>query len=138
MILRTRSARTAAGAATAFLFAISCGQDRPDGSLPDADPQPERTEQPVVGGACSYKPLSFTVIIDSVLTSGEVILHAVDSIPWVAGFCPLREEGNGRWRASQSIVRNVAQGDTAVVEGDVIESGTCAPCNVVIRPVGER
>lgn len=133
-----RIARTVTCVILTSLAAISCGQDRPSDARPDPDPEPERNEEPVAGGACSYRPLSFSVIVDSVLTSGDAILHAVDSIPRAAGFCPLREEGNGRWRASQSIVRRIVPGDTAVVEGEVIETGTCTPCSIVLRPVRER
>jgi hypothetical protein len=132
------TARIALYAAIAFLAVLSCGQDRTADHPRNANPEPDPGEEPVVGGPCTYRPLSFSVIVDSVLTSGDVILHAVDSIPQAAAHCPLRDEGNGRWRASQSVVQRVVSGDTAVVEGEVIETGTCTPCSIVVRPVRER
>jgi len=125
-------------AAFAFLTVISCGQDRTADPRPGSDPEPEPNEEPIVGGACRYEPVTFTVIIDSVRMNGDVILHPVDSVPWIARSCPLREESNGRWRATGSIVQRPVPGDTAVVEGEVIAIGTCVPCSIVVRPMRER
>lgn len=120
-------------AAILLLAGTSCGQDRRADPGPGADPEPG--EEPVVGGPCSYEPLSFTVVVDSVLPNGDFLLDPVDSVPAAAGYCPLREAGNGLWRASASVVQRLVSGDTAVVEGEVIVTGTCTPCSIVVRPM---
>lgn len=95
---------------------------------------------PVVGGSCSYERVEFTAIVDSLRPPNrDLIIHAIDSVPFRAGSCHLlRDEGNGRWRILASAAGNLAPGDTALVGGEVIRTGTCTPCSLGVQAVRER
>lgn len=138
MLSSTRIVRMACCAAVMIVAVLGCGRDRNVDANRSRIPEAEPDTVPLAGGACSYAPLAFTAIVDSVLANRDVILHAVDSVPAAARICHLlRDQGDGRWRATGSLAGRLVPGDTARVEGEVIESGTCTPCAIVTRSVHE-
>lgn len=92
---------------------------------------------PIAGGACTYMPVAFGGTVDSVGFDGRVLVQVLDSIPANLGLC-LRNEGARWWVPSPPPDDPISRGDTIEVSGEVIVTGTCAPCSVRSRPSSQR
>lgn len=109
----------------------ACESEQRGGSDSAAVAGDTTPEPPLVGGACSYQPLTFRATVDSVFGDGALLVRA-DSVPATAGACHLiRDEGLGRWRVPGPRSGESSEvGDTVEVAGEVIVMGTCTPCSV--------
>jgi hypothetical protein len=78
-------------------------------------------------------PVAFRGTVDSVGSDGRVLVQVLDTVPANLGLC-LRSEGARWWVPSPPPADSIGRGDTIEVSGQVIVTGTCAPCSVFSRP----
>ncbi len=113
-------------------MATACQSERPS-------PVPDETRDntlPIVGGACTYEPLAFRAVVDSVASNRAVLVQVLDSLPANAPTC-LREGPPDRWWVPAP-AEPIVSGDTIDVSGQVIVTGTCSPCSLTARRVTPR
>lgn len=96
-----------------------------------------RDSVPLVGGACTYAPVAFRGIVDSVAPDGRVLVQVLDSVPGNLSLC-LRSEDALWWVPSPRQEQGVSHGDTIEVSGEVIATGTCTPCSLSSRRSPQR